>query len=508
MKQITLLLVLLISSLFSVSQTNPSISWQWQQSFANDSDVVVSFVRIDGYDNIYISGSFVDTLIIGSDTALTTLLGNPGTFILKLSSSGSPIWMEPNAGKAIVIGNDGNIYCNGIIRDPATGAQIGLFDAGKTFTIDGNNDLICATWNESDFVNPIVATFRKYSGSTLIWEKLLTLDSYSLEASISEIRTDMNHNIYISGVATDSIFVSGGQWASTPKYNSQRMFVARFSPNGELIWVNEPSNANSLSMGYGFDLNNSTGQLLVTGQLVGDMTIGNTTIGAPGISSAFLLGFDLNGNLTRTAQFTSENNECCNSGMTVKGLDDGSLYLQAIFRDTLILGNDTLIEDKSNPYNGMVADDVFLTRFDAAWNPVKTYFIGNVGNVFEGEFDLTTSGSVVLVGYDIFSVSRGVSSSWENRAGFVGKSDVFTVGLDKPILYSNGLHAYPNPVANVLYYNVSSSIEYSIFDAKGSFVAKGLAREGSNELIVSEFEHGLYMLTLADGRSVRFVVTR
>ena len=116
---------------FFVTRLDSSGNVSWAKSFGGTNDDNSYSIASDSSGNLYITGSFQDSVTFGN-TKLTAV-GLTDIFVTKLDSSGNVAWAKSfggisttssDSGKSISTDNNGNIYITGTYRgtkeDPAT----------------------------------------------------------------------------------------------------------------------------------------------------------------------------------------------------------------------------------------------------------------------------------------------------------------------------------------------------------------------------------------------------
>ncbi|HNR19176.1 MAG TPA: SBBP repeat-containing protein [Bacteroidia bacterium] len=177
----------------------------------------------DAVNDIYIIGSFLDTIDVDPSTLVYSLYskGNYDVYIAKLDNNGNLIWAKSWGGSGIDFGfsldNDGvgNIYTTGGFSDTVD------FDSGS-----GIPPLIASS-NRSTFISKI------NSSGNLLWVKQLESSSVSTGIKIS---LDDNENIYITGVFSDTCdFNPSNQVFNLIAVDGNDGFIVKWSQTGTAI---------------------------------------------------------------------------------------------------------------------------------------------------------------------------------------------------------------------------------------------------------------------------------
>ncbi len=173
----------------------------WAKSFGSNTATAFTnakAVTIDVDDNIYVMGTFSDTVDFDPDTTIANLstTANSAVFVLKLNTTGSYVWAETFVA-------DYYFYCNSLADDGAgnlylTGSFLGKvdFDPGA-----GNVELTASTSYEDIFI------CKLDSAGTFEWAHQMGGGMWDVGNCII---TDASDNIYTTGYFRDTIDASPG----------------------------------------------------------------------------------------------------------------------------------------------------------------------------------------------------------------------------------------------------------------------------------------------------------
>ena len=273
-----------------VVKFNPDGSLSWQRTFDGPGDF--SFDRVNGVavapdGSVYAAGQ---TVGVGNDVLL-----------LKFSPDGSLVWQRrwdaggQETGEAVAVASDGAVYVTGTtdsfggfghflvlrfapdgtlvwqrIRDVATDAVVG---AGQAIAVAADGSIYAAGVAPRSVVGEFDMLLLKLDPQgTLSWQR-----TYSAAAV-----ADARGGVAIG--ADGSVYVAGGIQAVTRRTAVNDTFVAKFGPDGSLVWDRE----------YGGDQGDFPGG--VAARADGTVLIGGETASfGAGSDDAFLLHLDANG---------------------------------------------------------------------------------------------------------------------------------------------------------------------------------------------------------------------
>ena len=152
---------------------------QWKRYFGNNYGISCTGIAADSSDNVYLTGYYNDTIIIGGDTLGS--LGFQNIFLAQYNASGSVMWAK----------SAGGIYVdqsNGISTDAEGNSYITGYFQSDTSRFDGNM-LLNTTGNQITFVT-------KYDPSGKVdWAIASTGNSNSSGVGISY----SNSGVYLTG---------------------------------------------------------------------------------------------------------------------------------------------------------------------------------------------------------------------------------------------------------------------------------------------------------------------
>ncbi|MBK7969556.1 MAG: SBBP repeat-containing protein [Bacteroidetes bacterium] len=289
-------------------------------------------ISLDGNGNIYITGSFTDSLLtIG--TATLTNYGDQDGFIAKYDTAGNFIWarnfggVDDEEARAIDVDINGNSVVVGVFKSP-------LLNFGSL-----------------QVANPAPSTLNQYfivrydpSGNA-IWG---AADGAALGDFGNAAAIDNSGNSYIAG-------------AISPNSGLQ-LFVSKYSNTGTLLWT-QLATGNGSNRAYGMDVD-QLGNVIVTGEFRGtNFTIGGQTLtnsGPSGLNQDLLLvKFDASGNVV-WAKSEGENLSG-DIGKAVEVDQFGNIYVSGEFSaSTFNFGPSVLLN------NGV--SDMFIACYSASGN--------------------------------------------------------------------------------------------------------------------------------------------
>jgi hypothetical protein len=300
--------------------------------WANKIDNAISYAvaaDISGY--LYVTGTYDgDSLVIGD-----TVLRNPGAtafFLTKYDSIGNVVWAQCAGGQsgayaqAITTDNAGNIYI--------TGATL-----SNSFMI---GDTVIST------PGPAIFAAKFNAAGYLLW--------------INVSNHMQQHNIYLGGIAVDlmgNVIITGAYYPSitfdsVTLYTNNiayNLFIAKFSPAGQLIWAKAPESSSSI---YGVAVTTDMdSNIYVT---AGGVALGPDTVAFDSVITIqnanvplYLVKLSPSGSVTK-AQLFGSGGSILNSVSSQNSVSidrTGNGYIAGVYGDgncacQMVVGNDTL----------------------------------------------------------------------------------------------------------------------------------------------------------------------
>ncbi len=258
-------------------------NFAWAKQVGQPNDVYVKGLKIDGANNVLVTGTFLNTADFDPGPGIDILQSvGHDPFILKLDSNGNYIWAKHFEGFGVSVATDiaidseGNIYTTGFQVD---GTESRDFDPGAgTFNLSGlytyiskldstgqfvwakaiggratatvadhlNNVYTIGNYvNREDFdpgpgqffldgdgLNDRVFISKLNSAGNFVWAKPLS------SAKAYDLDVDKTGNIVLSGSYTINADLDPGPgFFRLDSFSQYDMFVEKLTPNGVLVWA-------------------------------------------------------------------------------------------------------------------------------------------------------------------------------------------------------------------------------------------------------------------------------
>ncbi len=271
-----------------------------------------NYNAVDGSQNVYITGTFLDTVQFGVYTLISP---NWSAFLVKHNRTGTVSWA-----KLVIPGNGCETYC---------------------ITTDKNYNIYVT--GVSDSLGYSFAFMAKFdsSGNEKWFRKSLN-GGKSGRAWGHAIATDKYDNIYETGNFWDT--VRFGSYTLNAQTNPSSMFVVKYDSSGNVIWATQSSkNRNVVTPNY-YLTSDSIGNTYIGGAFMDTLTIGTFRIISNISEDIFLVKYDANGHVI-WCEGGYIPNPTAWSTMSISCDENGHIYLLGgnanYIKKNIELGNDT-----------------------------------------------------------------------------------------------------------------------------------------------------------------------
>jgi hypothetical protein len=390
MKKALFLCVFCLVALWLAAQ---SPKWQWAKQVSGSSQCYIYNIATDSSGNSYVTGSFYETIIFG--TNILTSRGETDICIAKLDSNGNFLWAKQAGGYdwdygfGITTDSDGNTYVTGCFQGSAIFGNI---------TLTGN-------WHNEMFISKLDTNgnwlWVRQAGGT-------SLDN----GHITGISTDSSGDSYVTGFFYGTA-TFGSIILTSSGYNV--IFVAKLDTNGNWLWAKQAGGTSVSYFVYGYDIvTDSSGNSYVTGEFYGSATFGTTILTSIEGSEVFIAKLDTNGNWLWAKQ-------SCGTGNAVGyGIDtdsNGNSYMTGVFRGSITIDLVTLTSSGGT--------DIFIAKFDANGNWLWAKKAGGASNDMDYNIATDSNGNSCVTGSFYDTINFGTTTLTSS-----GETDIFVASLD------------------------------------------------------------------------------
>ncbi len=384
----------------------------------------------DASGNVYLTGSFLDTMSFGAVTVRNSQYGSQDAFLMKFDPNGNALWGAEGItsgsngygqGYAVNVDDLGNAYITGIFSDTISFGATKL----KT-TFSGNCFLV------------------KYStNGGLIWVKQAGQNSSKCYGDGASVLADHLGGVYLTGIFADTISFGPYSVKNNNQVNGPDMFLTKYDSAGKVIWAKQSTHADTVDGWSGYSLavdkyNHiylSAGVLITYSSHAKVVFCGKTFSETNAIDPSIMLMLDTAANILNSSIISTggddENTVACDpTGRYV--------YLGGDIADTITFGPDHLSITPGEP------------PFVARWNP---YYI----TTDEGINELITNSEELRVypnpSHGVFAFEvKSVPSTRERTKSVVevynmlGEKVYSGYQISKSSNYQIDLSAQPNGV--------------------------------------------------------------
>ncbi len=417
LKQIILIGFFYINTCFNsfISQ-----EYNWCKSVGSYSIEHANAVVSDQNNNVYVTGSFRNTIDIdpGLSSSVVTSNGESDIFIQKFNSNGDLLWAKTIGGtnfdyaKDIAIDNSGNVYITGVFKgtvdfNPGTGTD--------NKTSNGQYDAFILKLD----INGGFAWSYSFGGSNFDYGNTISVDSFGNIWVAGSFRNTVDFN---DGAGTNSKTSSGGEDIYVLKLN----FLGNFS-NVNTMGGSDNDIATSLTIDqFGF--------IYITGTFEGtadfNPTNSVTNLTSNGGEDIFIEKLNFSGNMIFTKVIGGSGND----GATAIEADNyGNVYLTGYFSETVDF------DPNNGSYNlsSIGYEDVYTLKLSNLGNLTWVKSFGN-NNFNRGKsIKVDPYGNVITAGFfrGVADINPGTPSQTITSNGYM---DIIIQKLDE---YGNFINA-------------------------------------------------------------------
>jgi gliding motility-associated-like protein len=426
-------------------QLSPTVP-QWVSDLGSSTDTCkVVAQKIDGSNNIYVTGTFTGTVDFDPSPAVKNLTsaGKTDVYVAKYNSSGALVWAYSIGGigidqpSGLAIDGSGNVTITGqynspiMDADPGAGVSLltntggndmfainldanGAFlwaksiggtgaDIGNGVSIDQTgNRVVVGQYQSAVAIGTNIFTAAGLNGGicakydpsgTLLWAFSL---GQTGDNGIHAVTTDGNGNVVIAGAFSGTVNFNPLGVANNQTAGTVASFIAEYTPAGQLMWV-QPVLGDVAGYDWSIcvDLSNN---IYVTGPFSGGLTLGpSTVINSTGTQDAFLARYNSSGILSFGEDFAKGNT--AKSKTTSQGIivgSDGNIYVTGYFSGSANFdpaGSINLIDHGQQ--------DLFIAKYTSGGFNWWANNFGNgsgCGNVAGLAIELDNTNNIILAG--------------------------------------------------------------------------------------------------------------
>jgi hypothetical protein len=416
--------------------TSGSLLWAIREGGAGDDNPGGRGLIVDSDGNVYLTGSFNNTVVFGEgESSESTLEGQSSDiFVAKYDTDGVLTWVvkaggaNSEGGKNIDLDADGNIVITGNYFNSA------VFGAGLV------NETTLNDSNESSFL-------AKYDNDGVFLWAVEPFSSGTADIG-ADLKIDNQGDILFTGSFFGTITLGAGtaNEMQLTGSGSDEIIVAKYSTEGDFVWAKTAqSSGGDRGVGLAVDTNSN---VFITGYYGNEIQFGadernEATISNAGSSDLFVAKFAPSGEFIWV---TSAGGSEWEQGIDIEVDQEGNAYLTGYFRSNITFGKD---EANETSFSVSGFNDIFIANFKRSFNAEPEFeiigettfqedFSGtqsitlNQVNTLSDELDQIVSYSISPETSELFDVSFDAASgtmeftALENAFG----EEVFTIIAD------------------------------------------------------------------------------
>ena len=310
----------------------------WKKSYPSTgvgSYSVIRGVTVDGTGNVLLVGEYWGT-INSNGVSLTSTVGSPDVFVIKLAPDGTLKWSKSFGGAGDQFGTSISAAVNGNVF--ITGSMSGTMVLGST-TLSGTGS-----------TDIFVAKLDAATGDPL-WSKNFGDASAQVGWGIA---ATPDGNVAVTGQSAGGIDFGGGSLGNKGKND---IFLAKLDGNtGLQVWAKRfGDSADQVGFGVAAD---SKGNIVLTGYVQGktDFGAGDVDVGVGNPSELFVASFAPDGTHRWSHVFGDSTNPQQGRAVAVDGA--GNVLVAGYFNGIIQFGTTTL----TNPSGSGGTPDVFVAK--------------------------------------------------------------------------------------------------------------------------------------------------
>jgi len=410
-----------VSSNLEVGKTTISTPDQtpnvlWAKGIGGTSADYGRGIATDSGGNVYVTGNYRVTATLAPGTTLTSA-GSYDAFVAKYDASGTVQWATSIGGTSADLGIDIATDSNGNVYVTGHYSSYSITIGSTTLTRVGSYDAFVAKYDTS---------------GTVQWATRIGGTDTDNGHGIA---TDSDGNVYVTGNYRGSITIGSTTLTNS---GSDDVFVAKYDTSGTVQWA---TSIGGTSADYGRGIaTDSGGNVYVTGNYSGSITIGSTTLTSAGSDDAFVAKYDTSGTVQWATSIGGTSNDY---GRGIATDSSGNVYVIGEYSGTLTIGSTTL--------TGAGSDDVFVAKYDTSGTVQWAKGIGGTSADYGRGIATDSGGNVYVTGnysgtatfapgttltstasYDVFVTKYDASGTvqWATSIGGTSADNVSGIATD------------------------------------------------------------------------------
>jgi hypothetical protein len=504
-------------------------------------------IATDNSGNLYVAGKYEDNAIFSGTTL--PCAGNHDIFVAQYSAAGQLNWIRTAGGSlgdyahSLACNKTSNVYIAGEIE--GAGIPVNFVGSSVTLNTKGDNDVFVASydlngnllWAKSEgsyFSEKALGVTYDNSGNVIICgyftdttifggvtipgkgEHDIFVAKYDANGNLLwmkheggpgrdeglAIKSDGDGNIYVCGMHSDGAVFGSATYntANTPTGHYLNAFVAKYAPDGSLIWVkSEGGDYDDVAWSMTIDDN---GKLYVTGEFNAYATFGGLALTTTGNADIYVACYNNSGDIQWLVQ----------AGGTLIdrargiGTDGLHLFITGQFGSTAMFGTNSVTASDSS--------DIFVAELFNNGSFIWATSVSGNADVYENlgyesgnSICAEASGAAYVTGSLLDSGTFGSTS-----LNTYGRTDVFIakmttyVGIDEPENPLSAIHIFPNPGKgkfNIVADNgFNKKTEINVYNYLGEIIYQAEPATSNVSIDLSNENKGIYFVEITSDKKL------
>ena len=367
-------------------------AYMWARQLGGDDTDYAKGVAVDSAGNIYIHGQYQSSnLDLGFGPVAT--VGASDLYLLKLSPSGTPLWVKTFSGTGIeraysvTVDTHDNVLITGGFAMYGTPVDFGTGPLGSL----GQSDIYVAKYTPA---------------GTAVWAKRFGSDGDDFGTTIAVDRRD--DGIVMAGQFQGAVNFGGATLSSG---GGNDIFMLKLSSNGTHAWSKRfGDTGNDQACGVRVD---DAGNIAMVGNFMGTVNFGGGAMTFHGQSDMFIARFNETGSCLWSKGFGTAFGGDALFGVTTDA--SGNVIVTGMLSGFLDLGGGWM------PVTG--GQDILMAKFSPSGDHVWSRRYGGYGYDYGYGVATDNAGNVFGAGYFVTSVDFGggqmITGGWNN--GYIVK---------------------------------------------------------------------------------------
>ena len=380
------------------SQANSQApDWLWSGgSGGNDVDKGQGICVDPGTGDVLVTGFFDSDAINAGSVTLNNTLNNSTSdiYLIRYNQSGAVMWAQSFGGTGVEVGSDvavdgaGNIVLTGQFNSPT------LVFGSVVLTNTGGWDCYIVKFDAS---------------GNVLW----AVNSDGIEDEIGiNIAIDGGNNIAVGGYFRGITFSFGSYSGTILGPNSDDLFVVKYSPSGNSLWV-KTAGGTKLENMQGIAIDSNDNIIICGGYTSATLTASGITITNPQVNTydAFVIKYNSSGLLSFAITLGGVESE---NAMDIVVDATNSIYISGYYEtDVLTIGTSVLINSSTGGFL-----DAFIAKLNPSGVAQWARGAGGILDEYGSCIALDPSGNIYTAGYYDSDTLSFTTSEMVNNGSF------------------------------------------------------------------------------------------